>query len=103
MGISRIPTDEYLWGAGNCLELVPKHAEVARANIFRAGFSKSVEIRVGDAMRSLETLIAEGTEPFDLIFIDADKRRNPEYLKCALHLSRKGTLIIGDNALMEPG
>jgi predicted O-methyltransferase YrrM len=63
----------------------------------RAGFADVVEIRVGAAIDTLPSLAAGGNGPFDLIFIDADKRSNPEYLECALDLSRTGTLIVADN------
>lgn len=83
------------------LEYNPKHAEVARANIARAGLSDKVEVRVGRAVDSLQQLIAEGHPPFDLIFIDADKASNPDYLNGALKLSRRGTLIIADNVVRD--
>jgi predicted O-methyltransferase YrrM len=79
------------------LEFSPKHAEVARANLRRAGLLRRVEIRVGPALASLPVLKAEGAGPFDLIFIDADKENNPQYLEWALKLSRPGTVIVVDN------
>jgi predicted O-methyltransferase YrrM len=83
------------------LEFSPKHAEVARANIARAGLGKKVEIRVGPALETLAKMKTEGTEPFDLIFIDADKPNTPNYLTWALKFSRPGTLLIGDNVVRE--
>ena len=83
------------------LELDEHHAEVARRNVGRAGLSEKVEIRVGDARRSLNDLVESGEGPFDLIFIDADKEGYPEYLDWSLRLSRPGTLILGDNAIRE--
>src|SRR5580704_9459689 len=61
------------------LELEPHFAEVAGANIERAGLSSLVEIQVGPALQSLDRLCAQGGDPFDLVFIDADKERTPEY------------------------
>jgi len=81
------------------LELNPRHAAVARANLARAGLDRSVEIRDGPAADSLARLVAEGAEPFDLIFIDADKVGYPEYLGWALRLSRRGTVIVADNVV----
>lgn len=81
------------------LESNPKHAEVAQSNLERAELSDKVEIRLGDALDSLEQLGTEDRDPFDLIFIDADKQNNPGYLKWALKLSQKGSLIIGDNVV----
>jgi predicted O-methyltransferase YrrM len=83
------------------LELLPKHAEVAASNIARAGLSSLVDIRVGPALDSLAKLHAESPAPFDLIFLDADKPNNPNYLDWAVKLSRPGTVIIGDNVIRE--
>jgi predicted O-methyltransferase YrrM len=82
------------------LEASAKHAEIARANIARAGLAGTVEVRVGSAGDTLPQLAAEGHGPFDLIFIDADKEGYPEYLAWALKLSRPGT-IIADNVVRE--
>ena len=81
------------------LEANPKHAEVAFANIVRASLASVVDLRVGKAVDILPRLAAEGIAPFDLIFIDADKPSNPEYLGWSLKLSRPGTVIIGDNVV----
>ncbi len=81
------------------LEYSPVHAEVARANIARSGLAEVVEIRVGRAQDTLPALVAEGEEPFDLIFIDADKAGYPVYLDWSLRLSRPGTFIIADNVV----
>lgn len=83
------------------LEFDPKHARVAGENIARAGLSDLVEIRVGAAADSLAVLAAEHAEPFDLIFIDADKPNNAVYLDWALKLSRVGTLIVCDNVIRD--
>jgi predicted O-methyltransferase YrrM len=83
------------------LEFDPKHAEVARANIARAGLSGVIEVRVGRALDTLPQLAAEGRGPFDLIFIDADKPGYPDYLPWALKLSRRGSLIIADNVVRK--
>ncbi|TSB32579.1 O-methyltransferase [Streptomyces benahoarensis] len=81
------------------LEADATHAEVARANLDRAGLSGVAEVRVGPALDTLATLVADGTEPFDLVFIDADKPNNPHYLEWALRLTRPGSLIICDNVV----
>jgi len=81
------------------LERNPDYAEIARRNLDRAGFSGPVEIRLGPAAQSLAQLVSEGNGPFDLIFIDADKANNPEYLGWSLKLSHAGTVIIGDNVV----
>jgi predicted O-methyltransferase YrrM len=83
------------------LEADTKHAEIARSNIARAGLSELVDLRVGLALDILPLLQDEGVEPFDLIFIDADKSNNPEYLRWALKFSRPGSLIIIDNVVRD--
>jgi predicted O-methyltransferase YrrM len=83
------------------LECDPKHVEVARANITRAGLDHAVDIRHGVALETLATIAAEKIGPFDLIFIDADKVSTPEYFKWALKLSRVGSLIVVDNVVRK--
>jgi predicted O-methyltransferase YrrM len=83
------------------LELDPRHAEVARANIADAGLGHLVDLRLGSAHHSLRQLIDEDAGPFDLIFIDADKPGYTDYLRLALDLARRGTLIIGDNVVRK--
>ena len=83
------------------LEIDPHRAEVARGNLARAGMADRVEIIVGPARQTLERLAAEGAEPFDLVFLDADKPGNPDYLRLSLALSRPGTVIICDNVVRE--
>jgi Predicted O-methyltransferase len=83
------------------LEFSPKHAEVAKSNIQRAGLSDRVQIRVGAALDSLPRIEKEGLAPFDFIFIDADKPNNPGYLEWAIKLARPGTLIIVDNVVRD--
>jgi predicted O-methyltransferase YrrM len=83
------------------LEANPKHAEVARGNIARAGFASVVEVRLGDARAGIQQLAAEGAAPFDLIFIDADKQSIPHYVEWSFKLSHRGTLIIVDNVIRD--
>ena len=81
------------------LEFDPRHADVARANVARAGFGERVEIRVGRAIDSLPALPA--AEPFDLVFIDADKPSTPDYVRWALKLTRPGSVIVVDNVVRK--
>ncbi len=81
------------------LELVQKHADVAQRNLEHAGLDAITDIRVGKATDSLRQLIGDRTEPFDLVFIDADKASLPDYLEGSLRLSRPGTVIIADNVV----
>jgi predicted O-methyltransferase YrrM len=81
------------------LELNPRHAEVARSNIARAGLAEKVELIEGPASETLAGLRAAGRGPFDFIFIDADKPGYPAYLEWSLELSCPGAVIIGDNVV----
>ncbi|MGW1406183.1 O-methyltransferase [Streptomyces sp. NPDC002403] len=83
------------------LEADPAYAEVARANIERAGLADVVEIRVGRALDTLPELAAQGYGPFDVVFIDADKPSNPDYLAWSLKLTRPGSLIVADNVVRD--
>ncbi|MEB3980562.1 O-methyltransferase [Mycobacterium sp. 663a-19] len=80
------------------LEYEPKHAEVARANLRRAGVADRVEVIVGAALDTLPTVTGG---PFDLVFIDADKENNVAYLEWAVRLARPGSVIVLDNVIRE--
>ncbi|MCL8011386.1 O-methyltransferase [Streptomyces sp. AS02] len=92
-----LPTD----GRLVTLESDERYAAVAATNVSRAGLTHTVDIRVGKALDSLARLADEGTGPFDLVFIDADKPSNPAYLEWALQLTRPGSVIVGDNVVRD--
>ncbi|WDR05978.1 O-methyltransferase [Devosia rhodophyticola] len=94
-----LPSD----GKVTTLEFEPHHVAVAKTNIERAGLSSMVDIRVGNAVDTLPLLASEVAEPFDFIFIDADKPSNPDYLDWAMKLSRRGTVIVCDNVIRGGG
>jgi predicted O-methyltransferase YrrM len=81
------------------LEADPKHADVSRGNLARAGLAERVELRLGPALDTLPRLATEAREPFDLVFIDADKQNITAYFEWALKLTRRGSLIIVDNVV----
>ena len=83
------------------LEADPKHVEVARANIAFAGLADVVDVRLGPAIETLDRLVDAGCDPFDLIFIDADKPSTADYFARSLQLARRGSLIIVDNVVRE--
>jgi predicted O-methyltransferase YrrM len=83
------------------LELEERNAQIARANLEAAGVFAPVEIRVGRALETMQALYEGGADPFDLIFIDADKESMPEYLEWSLKLARPGTVIVGDNVVRD--
>jgi caffeoyl-CoA O-methyltransferase len=79
----------------------PHHADIARQNFARAGVADKVEVRVGNALESLTQMANEAVEPFDMVFIDADKPPYPDYLRMVLRLTRPGSLIVADNAILK--
>ena len=86
------------------LEVDPRHAEVASANVAKAGLADRVEIRVGRAIDSLPTLRDElarsaDTRAFDMVFIDADKPSTSAYFEHAVDMTRPGGLIVVDNSV----
>ncbi|WP_159618962.1 O-methyltransferase [Ruania rhizosphaerae] len=81
------------------LEVSEQNAAVARRNLDRAGVGDVVDIMLGPAADSAQRLIDTGQEPFDLVFIDADKPSNATYLRAALELTRPGSLIVLDNVV----
>lgn len=83
------------------MEIQPGHAEVARQNVARAGCDSIVEIQVGPALDLLPGLATHDPEPFDMVFIDADKAAAPDYFAWALRHTRPGGLIIVDNVVRE--
>ncbi|MFW2853558.1 O-methyltransferase [Sphingomonas sp. TX0543] len=86
-------------GRVTSLEIDPKHADVARINLAKAGVGDRVEVVTGAALDTLAALAG----PFDLVFIDADKESNVAYVQAAIRLSRPGTVIVVDNVIREGG
>lgn len=85
------------------LEYEPKHAQVTKANVARAGLSDKVEVRTGAGLDLMQQLVDTGEGPFDLFFIDADKPNYPGYLDLALKLARVGSVILSDNLIRNGG
>jgi predicted O-methyltransferase YrrM len=83
------------------LEIDPAAAAVARRNLSRAGLADRVELMLAPAAESLRRLAAEGAEPFDLVFIDADKASSDRYFLAALDLARAGSVIVVDNVVRD--
>jgi predicted O-methyltransferase YrrM len=83
------------------LEADPAYAELAAANIDRAGLAQLVDVRVGEALDTLPQLAAEQPKPFDLVFIDADKVHTPDYFQWALRLTHPGSVIVADNVIRD--
>jgi predicted O-methyltransferase YrrM len=85
------------------LEYLQKHADVARANIERAGLADLVDVQVGDALDTLPRLAAaiedNQADPFDLVFIDADKEHIADHFAWSVRMTRPGGMIIVDNVV----
>ncbi len=81
------------------LEHNADYAGVARANLERASLADRVEVRVGNALQLMQQMIDAGTEPFDLVFVDADKESYSDYFQAALQLMRPGSVIVADNVI----
>lgn len=81
------------------LEFDPHHAAVARGNFVRAGLTDVIELIEGDAHETLAALPA--AQPFDMVFIDAEKPGYPAYLEAVAGLTRPGALVIADNVVRE--
>lgn len=92
-----LPDDGHL----TTLEINPDYAAVARKNIELAGLSRQVQVEVDTALNSLQKMIGSSHEPFDFIFIDADKQNNKPYFEAALQLSRVGSIIVIDNVVRD--
>ena len=89
-------------------EYEPLHARVAADNLKATSIDGRVDIRIGAALDTLDALLAEPEEPFDMVFIDADKENTGHYIDLAITLGRPGTVIVVDNvvregAVLEPG
>jgi predicted O-methyltransferase YrrM len=83
------------------LELSELHARVARENFARAGVHGVIELHVGPAAESMDKLIESGSEPFDFVFIDADKPSTPAYFERARRLTKQGSVIVVDNVVRD--
>jgi predicted O-methyltransferase YrrM len=83
------------------LEAQARYAELAATNIAHAGLAELVDVRVGKALETLPQLAAEQPEPFDLVFIDADKVHTPDYFQWALRLTHPGSVIVADNVIRD--
>lgn len=83
------------------LEVDPRCAQTARASVESAGLADRVEVLLGPALQTLERLHAEGVQPFDFTFIDADKQSTPDYFQWALDHSRPRAVIVADNVVLD--
>lgn len=89
-----LPEDGYIL----TIEGRDTHAALGQENIDNAKLPQTIELKVGRAADVLKALPAD-FEPFDFVFIDADKQSYPEYLELSLNLSHSGTIIVLDNVI----
>lgn len=89
------------FGHVTTLELAEANAVVARENLERAGVADRVDVLVGPAAESAQRLVEKNVEPYDFVFIDADKPSNPAYLRASLELTRPGAVIVLDNVVRD--
>jgi predicted O-methyltransferase YrrM len=83
------------------IETDAHHAKVAGINFETAGVAEQITLIHSDAQAALENMVHSGTEPFDFIFLDADKHNNPVYLELCLKMAVPGTVIICDNIVRK--
>lgn len=69
--------------------------DTVRRNIAKAGLSKVIDYRIGDAADIIPRL----TEMFDLVFIDADKENYCRYLDMVIDKVVLNGFILADNVL----
>jgi predicted O-methyltransferase YrrM len=78
-----------------------EYTAVARRYWQRAGVAAKIDLRIGPALTTLAELAKTGVEPFDMAFIDADKKNVGEYFERCLQLVRSGGLVLVDNVLWD--
>lgn len=102
-GLSAIALARGLSATGRLvtLEVDPHHAQVARANIERAGFADRIDVRTGPALDALRAMREAGERAFDLVFVDADKENYAPYLDAVMPLVRAGSTLVFDNVVRE--
>ena len=76
-------------------DIDPKATAIARAFFDRTPHGKKIRIALGDALETLKTLSGS----FDLVFLDADKERYPDYYEATVPMLRTGGLLLADNTL----
>ena len=85
-------------GVLHTIEFDPKHAQVARDNIRKAGLGSKISVLVGAGAEILPSLEPDG--PFDFCFIDPDKVNYPVYLRWPAVNLRPGGIVAADNAYL---
>jgi predicted O-methyltransferase YrrM len=79
-----------------------EYTSVARRYWTEAGVEHKIDLRLGPALATLESLVAAGESgSFDFAFIDADKLNTQHYYEFCLRLIRPGGLIAVDNVLQH--
>ena len=85
-------------GVVHTIERDDELEEFTRPFIESSGLSHRVVLHIGDARQVIPTL---GEEPFDLVFMDGDKREYAEYYRLIFDRVRPGGLILADDVLWD--
>lgn len=75
--------------------------DAIRRNLSLSPLGEKIQLFIGDAKEYLSSLNTSETLPFDLVFIDADKKEYSDYLHLVLPLVRAGGWILADNTLWD--
>lgn len=94
---SGLPEDGHL----DTLEINDELEDLILEGFSRAGFRERISLHIGDCLETLKRFREEGREPYDLVFIDANKRDYPEYYELVFDLVRPGGWILADNVLWD--
>lgn len=94
---SGLPEDGHL----DTLEINDELEDLILEGFSRAGLRERISLHIGDCLETLKRFREEGREPYDLVFIDANKRDYPEYYELVFDLVRPGGWILADNVLWD--
>ena len=94
---SGLPEDGHL----DTLEINDELEDLILEGFSRAGLRERISLHIGDCLDTLKRFREEDREPYDLVFIDANKRDYPEYYELVFDLVRPGGWILADNVLWD--
>ena len=94
---SGLPEDGHL----DTLEINDELEDLILEGFSRAGLRERISLHIGDCLETLKRFREEGREPYDMVFIDANKRDYPEYYELVFDLVRPGGWILADNVLWD--
>lgn len=86
-------------GVLHTVEIDDENEDELLERFSRSELPVKIELHIGDALHIVPQLEKEG--PFDLVFIDANKRHYSEYFEMTVKMVRPGGFIIADNTLWD--